>query len=62
VPGAFQRFMQYVLAEHITAGYCVVYCDDITIFSQIDDPLVHLQHLEAGTEVFARASAPRQGF
>jgi hypothetical protein len=47
VPVAFQRFMQYVLAEHITAGYCVVYCDDITIFSQIDDPLVHLQHLEA---------------
>ena len=33
VPVAFQRFMQYVLAEHITAGYCVVYCDDITIFS-----------------------------
>ena len=37
----------YVLAEHIEAGYCVVYCDDIAIFSQSDDPLVHLQHLEA---------------
>ena len=47
VPGAFQRFMQFVLAEHIEAGYCVVYCDDIAIFSQSDDPLVHLQHLEA---------------
>ena len=38
--------MQFVLAEHIEAGYCVVYCDDIAIFSQSDDPLVHLQHLE----------------
>jgi len=47
VPGPFQRFMQFVLAEHIEAGYCVVYCDDIAIFSQSDDPLVHLQHLEA---------------
>ncbi len=47
VPGSFQRFMQFVLAEHIEAGYCVVYCDDIAIFSQSDDPLVHLQHLEA---------------
>lgn len=47
VPGAFQRFMQFVLAEHIEAGYCVVYCDDIAIFSRSDDPLVHLQHIEA---------------
>ncbi len=47
VPGAFQRFMQFVLAEHIEAGYRVVYCDDIAIFSQSDDPLVHLQYLEA---------------
>jgi hypothetical protein len=36
VPGAFQRFMQFVLAEHIEAGYCVVYCYDIAIFSQSD--------------------------
>jgi hypothetical protein len=47
VPGAFQRFMQFVLADHIEVGYCVVYCDDIAIFSQSDHPLVHLQHLEA---------------
>jgi hypothetical protein len=44
VPGAFQCFMQFGLAEHIAAGYCVVYCDDIVIFSQSEDPLVHLQH------------------
>ena len=36
-----------MLAEHIEAGYCVVYCNDIAIFSQIDDLLIHLQHLEA---------------
>ena len=47
VPGAFQRFMQFVLAEHIAAGYCCVYCDDIAIFSASDDPLVHLEHVEA---------------
>ena len=39
VPGAFQRFMQHVLAEHIEAGYCVVYCDDVAIFSTDPDPL-----------------------
>ena len=47
VPGAFHRFMQFVLADHIAAGYCVVYCDDIAIFSMSDDPMVHLQHVEA---------------
>ena len=47
VPGCFQRFMQHVLAEHIEKGYCVVYCDDVAIFSTDEDPLVHLQHVEA---------------
>ena len=47
VPGAFQRFMQHVLAEHIEAGYCVVYCDDVAIFSTDADPMVHLRHVEA---------------
>jgi hypothetical protein len=47
VPGCFQRFMQHVLAEHIEKGYCVVYCDDVAIFSNDADPLVHLQHVEA---------------
>ena len=39
--------MQFVLADHIAARYCVVYCDDIVIYSLSDDPLVHLQHVEA---------------
>ena len=47
VLGAFQCFMQFVLADHIAAGYCVVYCDEIAIFSMSDDPMVHLQHVEA---------------
>ena len=46
-PSAFQRFMSFVLREHIQAGYCVVYCDDIAIFSFSDDPLDHLIRLEA---------------
>ena len=47
VPGAFQRFMNFVLADHIAAGYCLVYCDDIAIYSASADPMVHLQHVEA---------------
>jgi hypothetical protein len=47
VPGALQRFMEFVLADHIAAGYFQVYCDDIAFFSQSDDPLMHLKHLEA---------------
>ncbi len=29
------------------AGYCVVYYNDIAIFSESNNPVVHLQHLEA---------------
>ena len=47
VPGTSERFMQFVLADHITAEYCVVNFDDIAIFSMSDDPMVHLQHVEA---------------
>ena len=46
-PSAFQRFMSFVLRDHIKAGYCVVYCDDIAIFSFSDDPREHLSRLEA---------------
>lgn len=45
-PSAFQRFMSLVLRDHIQAGYCVVYCDDIAIFSFSDNPLDHLANLE----------------
>ena len=46
-PSAFQRFMSFVLRDHIKAGYCVVYCDYIAIFSFSDDPREHLARLEA---------------
>jgi hypothetical protein len=45
-PSAFQRLMSFVLEEHIRAGYCVVYCDDVCIFSKSDDPFDHLEKVE----------------
>lgn len=35
-----------VLAEHIRGGYCVVYCDDVAVWSKTDDPGDHLDKLE----------------
>ena len=46
-PSAFQRLMNHVLQEHITAGYCVVYCDDVCIFTASTDPMEHLLKVEA---------------
>ena len=46
-PSVFQRFMSFVLRKYIQAGYCVVYRDDIAIFSFSEDPLDHLIKLEA---------------
>ena len=45
-PSAFQRLMTFVLADHIRAGYCCVYIDDIVVWSKTDDPLDHLDKLE----------------
>ena len=47
VPGAFQRFMQFVLHKQIEEGICLVYCDDIAVFTKSDDPLEHLRALES---------------
>ena len=47
VPGASQRLMQHVFAEHLEAGYCVVYCDDVAMFFIDADPMVHLRHVDA---------------
>ena len=46
-PSAFQRRMDFVLRDHIRAGYCVVYVDDVCIFTQSDDPVDHLAKVEA---------------
>ena len=46
-PSAFQRLMTHVLHEHIVGGYCVVFCDDICIFTQTEDPIEHMDKVEA---------------
>ena len=46
-PGCFQRLMNHVLYEHIAAGYCICYCDDLLICTSSDDPREHLAKLTA---------------
>jgi hypothetical protein len=41
----FQKLIQFVLAEHILGGYCVVYCDNVAVWSKTDDPGDHLDKL-----------------
>ena len=40
----------FILRDHIAGHYCVVYCDDILIFSNTDDPAEHLFKLTAVSE------------
>ena len=44
-PAVFQRAMYTILKEHITAGYVLVYIDDIIILSR--DEASHAAHLDA---------------
>jgi len=44
-PAVFQRAMNTVLREHIQAGYCLVYLDDILIMSASVEE--HARHLDA---------------
>jgi len=44
-PNYFQRLMNHVLFDHITANYCVVYCDDVLIYTETDDPAEHMAKL-----------------
>ena len=46
--------MTDVLREHIVAGYCCVYADDILIFTESDDPAEHLLKLEAVPETLRK--------
>ena len=46
-PGCFQRLMNHVLYDHIAAGYCICYCDDLLICTSSDDPREHLAKLTA---------------
>jgi len=49
-PICFQRLMNHVLRDHIAGHYCVVYCDDVLIFTNTDDPAEHLHKLNAVLE------------
>jgi len=46
-PNCFQRLMNHVLFDHITINYCVVYCDDVLIYTGTDDPMDHMAKLTA---------------
>jgi len=46
-PSCFQRLMNHVLFDHITANYCVVYCDNVLIYTETDDPTEHMAKLTA---------------
>ena len=39
--------MNHILRDHIAGHYCVVYCDDILIFTNTDDLAEHLLKLTA---------------
>ena len=43
-PSEFMRVMSNLLKEHINAGYCVVFIDDVLVYST--DMSQHLYHLE----------------
>ena len=42
--------MNHVLRDHIAGHYSVVYCDDVLIFTNSDDPGEHLHKLNAVLE------------
>ena len=42
--------MNHVLRDHIAGHYCVVYCDDVLIFANTDDPVEHLHKLNVVLE------------
>jgi len=37
--------MNHVLFDHIAANYCVVYCDNVLIYTETDDPAKHMAKL-----------------
>jgi len=39
--------MNDILHDHVAAGYCVCYCDDLFIYTESDDQAEHLAKLTA---------------
>ena len=43
----FSASMNHELFDHIAANYCVVYCDNVLIYTETDDPAGHMAKLTA---------------
>lgn len=52
-PSEFMRVMCNLLKEHIKAGYCVVFIDDVLVYST--DMRQHLNHLESVLHTIQKA-------
>jgi len=52
-PSEFMRVMSHLLREHIQAGYCVVFIDDILVYSK--NSLHHISHLKKVLDTVQRA-------
>jgi len=50
-PSCFQHLMNHVLFDHITANYCVVYCDNMLIYTETDDSAEHMAKLTAVLDI-----------
>jgi hypothetical protein len=48
-PASFQRMMDDVLHEAVLMGYCMVYMDDIVVFSRTEEE--HIQHVRRVIEL-----------
>jgi len=46
-PSCLQRLMDQVLFDHMVANYCVVYCDDVLIYTETDNLAEHMAKLTA---------------
>jgi len=46
-PSCFQRLMNHVLFDGIAVIYCVVYCDNVLIYTETDDLAEHMAKLTA---------------
>ena len=60
-PGYFQRLMNDILHEHIAAGYCVCYCNDLLICTASDDPAEHLLKLTAVLDTLRNMTSSSRG-
>ena len=53
-PASFQRMMDEVLHEAVTMGYCMVYMDDIVVFSKTEQE--HIEHVRRVFQLIDQAN------